>query len=67
MQHTLVRAEMVQFSSGNDRIAQLRAAALSSMLLALEALDNLGDELPAAATLRHAIDRLTYHKPSNQA
>lgn len=30
------------------------------MVLALEALDRLGDELPAAATLQHAIDRLSY-------
>ncbi len=51
---------MVQFSFGNERTATLRAAALSSMVLALEALDRLGDELPAAATLQHAIDRLSY-------
>jgi hypothetical protein len=30
------------------------------MVLALEALDHLGDESPAAATLQHAIDRLSY-------
>jgi hypothetical protein len=51
---------VVQFSFGNDRISRLRAAALSSMVLALEALDHLGDESPAAATLQHAIDRLSY-------
>lgn len=53
---------MVQFSFGNDRTATLRAAALSSMVLALEALDSLGNESPAAATLQHAIDRLSYRK-----
>jgi hypothetical protein len=54
---------MVQFSSGNDSTARLRSTALSSMLLALEALDTLGNELPAAATLQHAIDRLSYRSP----
>jgi hypothetical protein len=57
-----VRDQVVQFSFGNDRTARLRAAALNSMVLALEALDGLGDELPAAATLQHAIDRLSYRK-----
>ncbi|MEK6638427.1 MAG: hypothetical protein AABY88_10125 [Pseudomonadota bacterium] len=51
---------MVQFSFSDGRKAKLRSTALGSMLLALEVLDGLGDELPAAATLQHAIDRLSY-------
>jgi hypothetical protein len=53
---------VVQLSFNNDRKASLRSTALNSMLLALEALDGLGDELPAAATLQHAIDRLSYRE-----
>ena len=50
---------MVDFSSGNARTLKLRIKAQSTMQEALEMLDVLGDELPAAATLQHAIDRLS--------
>lgn len=50
---------MVDFSSGNARTSKLRIKALSTMQEALEMLDVLGDELPAATTLQHAIDQLS--------
>jgi hypothetical protein len=50
---------VVIFSFGDERASQLRNKARSTMVEALEMLDVLGDELPAAATLQHAIDRLS--------
>lgn len=50
---------MVQLSSGNEQTSKLRIKVRSTMVEALEMLDVLGDELPAAATLQHAIDRLS--------
>jgi hypothetical protein len=39
---------------------KLRVEAQAAMTSALGCLDQLGDEGPAAATLQHAIDRLSY-------
>ena len=50
---------MVQLSFRDQRSSELRNKALSTMQEALKMLDMLGDELPAAATLQHAIDRLS--------
>jgi hypothetical protein len=50
---------VVDFSSGNARMSKLRIKARSTMVEALEMLNVLGDELPAAKTLQHAIDRLS--------
>jgi len=50
---------VVQFSFRGDRTSKLRIKARSTMQEALEMLDVLGDELPAAATLQHAIDRMS--------
>lgn len=50
---------MVDFSSGNALTSKLRIKARSTMQEALEMLDVLGDEHPAATTLRHAIDQLS--------
>jgi hypothetical protein len=50
---------MVQLSFHGEPESNLRSKARSTMVEALEMLDALGDELPAAATLQHAIDRLS--------
>lgn len=39
---------------------RLRAEVLAAMAAAKDGLDQLGDEQLAAATLQHAIDRLSY-------
>jgi hypothetical protein len=51
--------QVVQFSLRDERVSKLRIKARSRMQEALEMLDVLGDELPAAATLQHAIDRMS--------
>jgi hypothetical protein len=50
---------MVQFSFHDERTPKLRRKARSTMEEALAMLDALGDELPAAATLQHAINQLS--------
>jgi hypothetical protein len=50
---------VVDFSFQDDPTSKLRIKARFAMITALERLDMLGDELPAAATLQHAIDRLS--------
>lgn len=54
--------QVVEFSFVGDQRAKLRSTALNSMLLALEALDQLGDEVSAAIALQHAIDCLSYRE-----
>jgi hypothetical protein len=47
-------------AAGDDTRFKLRIEAQTAMTSALGCLDQLGDEGAAAATLQHAIDRLSF-------
>jgi hypothetical protein len=56
---------MIEATARDDERFKLRVEAQASMALALGCLDQLGDEGPAAATLQHAIDRLSCQGADN--